>query len=144
MKASIIIPIILLTSPAFGEKMYEWRDPSTGKLMLGDRPPQGIKFWEEGARKSGEQSALSAEEIQDLKRRLHASKCKGDPAMNGIKIGMTSDDFLFCYKAYPDKINTTRTAQGIQEQWVYRKSYHGIDAYYFYFNNGILTAIQDN
>lgn len=41
--------------PALSTQLYEWRDPATGKLMLGDKPPDNIQYWEEGQRKPGEQ-----------------------------------------------------------------------------------------
>lgn len=45
--ASVLIGIF---SPAWGE-MYEWCDPATGALRLGDQPPAGgIRFWLEGNR----------------------------------------------------------------------------------------------
>jgi hypothetical protein len=39
---------------------------------------------------------------------------------------------------FPDHINTTRTANGTREQWVFR-----YPSAYLYFQNGILTAIQE-
>ena len=51
-------------------------------------------------------------------------------------IGMTSAEVLASTWGAPNKTNTTETAYGIHEQWVYN------DRGYIYFDNGIVTAIQ--
>ena len=51
MKSGIVLCCALLTTPAFANQMFEWKDPKTGKLMLGDKPPSdGTRFWPEGQR----------------------------------------------------------------------------------------------
>ncbi|MDG4606557.1 MAG: hypothetical protein P9D89_10880 [Candidatus Contendobacter sp.] len=55
-----------------------------------------------------------------------------------INIGMGKKEFRACKNRSPIKINYTTTASGKKEQWVYKNP----DEYY-YFINGILTAIQD-
>lgn len=57
-----------------------------------------------------------------------------------IWIGMTSSMAIES-RGYPDEKNRTETASGTREQWVYGKlvSY----CYYLYFDDGILTAIQN-
>ena len=74
-----------------------------------------------------------------------------------IYIGMNKDEFIACREAInsqePNKINSTITANGKHEQWIYRspkfekqtslgKISFGGDEYY-YFTNDILTAIQE-
>lgn len=54
MKATAILGLMLALGPAMAGQMYEWRDPQTGKLMLGDKPPAGVDHWKEGERKPGE------------------------------------------------------------------------------------------
>lgn len=51
-------------------------------------------------------------------------------------IGMTEDEVLASSWGRPSSRNTTTTKGGIHEQWVYRRGY-------LYFDNGILTAIQE-
>lgn len=52
-------------------------------------------------------------------------------------IGMTDDEARKSTWGKPKNINRTTTAYGISEQWVY-------DGYkYLYFEDGILTTIQD-
>ena len=50
---------------------------------------------------------------------------------------MSKDDVLASSWGKPQEINTTTTAHGVREQWVYR-GYN-----YLYFTDGVLTAIQN-
>jgi hypothetical protein len=54
-----------------------------------------------------------------------------------VSIGMTKEEVLTEGWGRPIDINRTITANGTSEQWVYD------DNKYLYFENGILTAIQD-
>jgi hypothetical protein len=54
----------------------------------------------------------------------------------GASIGMSPDQVLASSWGKPRKINTTTTAQGERQQWVYSGGY-------LYFTNGVLTAIQN-
>lgn len=56
------------------------------------------------------------------------------------KIGMTSRQAEYSKWGYPDSVNKTTNTRGIHEQWVYR-GYN--KSKYLYFDNGILTSIQD-
>jgi len=48
-RCMIFIAMLLVTLPVIAGTMYEWRDPTSGKLMLGDKPPTGgIQYWPEG------------------------------------------------------------------------------------------------
>ena len=49
MKTCILL-LSLIVAPALAGTIYEWKDPTTGKLMAGDKPPEGIKYWPEGKR----------------------------------------------------------------------------------------------
>lgn len=55
----------------------------------------------------------------------------------GVRIGMSRDDALASMWGKPASINTTTTANGTREQWVYG------NGNYLYFVNGILTSIQN-
>lgn len=54
----------------------------------------------------------------------------------GVSIGMSKDDVLASSWGKPRKINTTTTARGSREQWVY-------DGGYLYFDGDTLTTIQN-
>jgi hypothetical protein len=54
----------------------------------------------------------------------------------GVSIGMTQADALASSWGRPEKVNRTTTVRGEREQWVYPGGY-------LYFENGILTAIQN-
>lgn len=56
-------------------------------------------------------------------------------------IGMTKDEVLSSSFGRPDDINTTITQYGSHEQWVYRLSNY--KSVYLYFDDGILTSIQN-
>lgn len=171
MKYLIAFCFVFLIAPVFAGQMYEWRDPVTGKLQLGDKPPNGIQYWKEGEKRPEEKAAEAREnnkrkteqerqaaieqaernkkalaDIEIMKKqseeieRIRKEKCTGDPDNIGAKIGMTSEIFRICFGIEPDTINTTITAEGTREQWVYHFSENQYR--YFYFTNGILTAIQ--
>ncbi|MFC1718943.1 hypothetical protein ACFL6S_35155 [Candidatus Poribacteria bacterium] len=53
-----------------------------------------------------------------------------------IDLGMTKDQATTLWGS-PQKVNRTKTTAGTHEQWVYNRNR------YLYFDNGILTAIQD-
>ena len=54
----------------------------------------------------------------------------------GVSIGMTKQEVLESSWGKPQSINSTHTAAGTHEQWVYSGGY-------LYFDNGVLTAIQN-
>lgn len=64
-------------------------------------------------------------------RKLHAQWRK-----EGVNIGMTSERVLLSSWGRPEKVNRTTYSQGVHEQWVYSGGY-------LYFEDGILTAIQN-
>ncbi|HEY8803705.1 MAG TPA: hypothetical protein VIM42_01105 [Clostridium sp.] len=55
----------------------------------------------------------------------------------GVKIGMTTDECINSIWGKPNSIHRTTTANGTSEQWVYGNTS------YLYFDNGILTNIQN-
>jgi hypothetical protein len=69
-----------------------------------------------------------------------AQVCKIETESCGTKpahLGMTAEEAIHTSWCFPDKTNTTETAGHIREQWVYQS--RG----YLYFDNGRLTAIQE-
>ena len=55
----------------------------------------------------------------------------------GVRIGMSKADVLASNWGRPQAVNTTTTARGTREQWVYG------GRNYLYFDDGVLTAIQN-
>lgn len=52
------------------------------------------------------------------------------------RIGMTKEQVRVSTWGQPKKINTTTTANGVTEQWVYSRGY-------IYFKNEVVTTIQE-
>jgi hypothetical protein len=62
---------------------------------------------------------------------------KSQKAKGGVAIGMTKEKVLASNWGKPNSVNKTTTTAGIREQWVYPWGN------YLYFENGVLTAIQN-
>lgn len=146
---TLIALLAVLSMAAVGGQMYEWRDPTTGRLMLGDKPPGDVKYWPEGSRKSGQQSGTSEEELEAMRKKILAAQeerrslvCNGDRDVKGIKIGMSADEAVFCAGQPPTKINTMKGAAYTHEQWIYRYYILTYETVYLYFDNGVLRTIQ--
>lgn len=60
-----------------------------------------------------------------------------EPIKQDPYIGMTADEVKNSTWGNPSKINKTTTQYGVHEQWVYSSGR------YIYFDNGIVTAIQE-
>lgn len=84
------------------------------------------------AQAKAEQDAKDAQALVDEK-----AKAKTE----GVKIGMTQQQVLDSSWGKPDQINKTTTAYGTNEQWVY--GYNSSKMNFLYFENGILTSIQN-
>lgn len=54
----------------------------------------------------------------------------------GVHIGMTQEDVVASQWGRPRQVNRTTTINGVREQWIYGNGY-------LYFDDGILTAIQN-
>lgn len=73
-------------------------------------------------------------EIEQAKKEAEE---KARKKQEGVTIGMTKQDVLDSNWGEPKKINTSTYAWGTYEQWVYG------NGNYLYFENGILTSIQN-
>lgn len=73
--------------------------------------------------------------ISKLKKEIEDRK-KGSKGKFGVSAGMTKDVVLKSSWGKPQKINTTTSASGNREQWVYG------NGNYLYFENDILVSIQ--
>ena len=79
-------------------------------------------------------------EIEKSAAQKKAKQAKAEAAWKargGVKIGMTTAQVLKSNWGKPNNINRTTTRNGTHEQWVYGGHNN------LYFDNGILTAIQD-
>ncbi len=89
-----------------------------------------------------EADAASDLRMQRLRQIFDAEVAKAAKAdlarrkKEGVSIGMTKQEVLESSWGRPRKVNSTHTALGVREQWVY-------DGGYLYFTNEVLTAVQN-
>jgi hypothetical protein len=70
--------------------------------------------------------------VAEIERQKDRARAKHE----GVSIGMTKEQVLGSSWGKPQSINSTHTAAGTHEQWVYSGGY-------LYFDNDVLTAIQN-
>lgn len=75
------------------------------------------------------QIAAAQRKEQEADRKLKRSQ--------GVRIGMTKEEVLASSWGRPERVNKTTNAYGTREQWVYG------GGNYLYFENGVLTSIQN-
>jgi hypothetical protein len=80
-----------------------------------------------------EKQRLSAAEKE--KERFLASE-RRQKKSEGVSLGMSRDDVMASSWGRPNEVHRTTTATGTHEQWVYGGGY-------LYFDNGVLTAVQN-
>lgn len=99
----------------------------------GDGLPESIRNFKKAAQAHADAIRAVGDECV---RRIDAGE------IGPMRIGMPKDEAL-CGPgwSFPDNINAAQTAEGVQEQYVYRVR-PGKNRY-LYFTNGILTAIQE-
>ena len=90
---------------------------------------------EKKAREEAERIAREKKEAEEKAKREAEEKAR--KKSQGVRIGMTKQDVLDSSWGKPDHINTTTTKYGVHEQWVYG------GGNYLYFDDGILTSIQN-
>lgn len=78
-------------------------------------------------------TALAANERAQAQRAELTSR-----KQEGVSIGMSRERVIQSSWGRPTQVNTTTNAHGTHEQWVYRGNHS-----YLYFDNGILTSIQN-
>lgn len=84
------------------------------------------------------QEIFAAENKATAERKSKQVKASTErAARGGVTIGMTTAQVLKSNWGKPNNVNRTLTANGAHEQWVYH------DHNFLYFENGILTAIQN-
>lgn len=90
---------------------------------------------EKKAQEEAERKAKEKKEAEEKARKEAEEKAR--KKSQGVRIGMSKQDVLDSSWGKPDHINTTTTRYGVHEQWVYG------GGNYLYFENGILTSIQN-
>lgn len=78
--------------------------------------------------------SAQAQAVADAKAALALAAAK---RKEGVSIGMSKQDVLASSWGKPQKVNTTTTAYGTHEQWVYG------GGNYLYFKDGVLASIQN-
>lgn len=157
MNIKLIIVCILISLPNQLVAQVIYKCTENGKEVITDKPcTNGVKLGSYSiASNNADYSASSSygeafSKYQDL---IYKN-------MEQIRIGMSRDDFLSLfpipkdpllkglrpanpeikYSVYFLNVNKTTTSSGVREQWIFGK---GNNKKYFYFNNGVLTTIQD-
>lgn len=95
------------------------------ELMAKDYPEVGAKY-----------EAQAKKLASDAERKNKADEVKLKRSQ-GVAVGMSKQDVIASSWGKPQSINTTTTATGTRQQWVYGSRS------YLYFDDGILTAIQN-
>lgn len=82
--------------------------------------------------------AAAEKENQDWVRRAQEQRRREAAAKKreGVTLGMTTEDVLASMWGKPRHVNRTTNRWGVREQWVYEGGY-------LYFDNGILTTVQN-
>ncbi|MWV44976.1 hypothetical protein GRF59_15240 [Paenibacillus sp. HJL G12] len=94
------------------------------------------EVYEDPIEKQKKIDELKLKEEKEREERVKASN-EADKNPYSPQIGMTKDQVLASTWGKPKNINRTKTATLTHEQWVYGSNR------YLYFDNGILTTIQD-
>lgn len=90
---------------------------------------------EEKAKEEAERIAKEKAEAEERARKEVEEKAR--KKSEGVRIGMSKQDVLDSSWGKPYDINTSTGSWGVHEQWVYG------GGNYLYFENGILTSIQN-
>lgn len=61
MKRWLLVGLMLVAAQAMA-LMYEWRDPVTHQIRIGETPPPGVKFWKPGDERPEEATKRIMEE----------------------------------------------------------------------------------
>lgn len=127
-----LIIIVFLSLPTFANAgVYQCK--VSGSLVFQDKPCAGSNEQTKQIREKQNVYKNTQEKIEREKAERAARK---EP-----KLGMTAAQAEKSTWGYPDKTNRTTGVYGVKEQWVYYVR-PGLSKY-LYFDNGILTTIQD-
>lgn len=87
------------------------------------------------------EAAAVANRQRDAAAKARAAEEKAELAQrrrDGVQIGMSAERVLQSSWGKPERVNRTVRANSVREQWVYPGRHN-----YLYFENGILTSIQN-
>lgn len=119
-------------------------DVDEKQIMTELRRLMAARKYEEAAKYANDYYDVGNNELRDLHtdadRRVSdavAAKAKAYARTKGVSVGMTKDQVLASSWGRPTSVNSTTTARGTHEQWVYG------GRNYLYFDNDTLTSIQN-
>jgi hypothetical protein len=95
----------------------------------------GIQYPQEFAKNKEEIDQINAVLVVELQKKAAQEKKKRKN--EGVSIGMTQEEVIQSSWGKPRDINRTTNRYGVREQWVYG------GGNYLYFEDGILTSIQN-
>jgi hypothetical protein len=100
--------------------------------------PNNVKNKDQLRKLESQYTIFKKKQDQESKLQLKAQEKeeRKQKKSKGIRIGMTIQNVIDSSWGRPEKINKTITASGTSEQWVY------LNGGYLYFENGLLTTIQ--
>ena len=111
------------------------------KLLLEDLEPASVYYAEQAKKREEERARLAADKQKYQERLSELTKKYGRSAAKDIMDGYVRTGWgkEKCIESWgkPKSINKSTGAWGVHEQWVYG------DGNYLYFENGILTSIQN-
>ncbi len=168
-----IVKIPFTDLPEEFSKRYDYDPEEAKTFKADIEQKQAQIYLETQAEKARQEESREAEQqIKQNEKRMAADEAERRAtieqtiAVHSLVIGMTPDQVVKS-RGKPDKINRTTTANGEEEQWVYGwrqywvssqaasigtlttinekvpEGWRYIPPCYIYFENGILTAIQD-
>jgi uncharacterized Zn finger protein len=122
----------LLKEAEVASHLSEINNPKLSPKTRGQAMQKLAKDYPEFGEQYAKQGELLLAEADKKEREAERKRKKSE----GVSIGMTKEDVLASSWGKPKSINTTITAYGRREQWVYGSGN------YLYFNDDKLTSIQ--
>jgi hypothetical protein len=118
-----------------------WRciDSSDGHSYIVSQsvPSDRCELISEASPYASRRNVSDADSLVGTPARKAKSAAKRAIKRQGASIGMSKDEVLESSWGHPEHINRTTNAYGTREQWVYG------GGNYLYFENGVLTSIQN-
>ncbi len=118
---------------------FEGTSPSIDDIVAREKVRQAKQAQEEKkAQQRAEKAARIAQEKAERERAKRLEEQRRQAAKPSPRIGMTRQQVVNdTHWGRPYDINRTTSSSGVREQWVYG------NRRYLYFDNGVLTVIQD-
>jgi DNA-directed RNA polymerase subunit RPC12/RpoP len=109
MKRWILLATLLSATAVWSGTVYEWRDPATGQLRLGENPPPGAAFWKPGNESLGESTKRSLEEVAKQAEQSKAAQARTDPSLHTCTLpnGQTVQQVAPCSLSNPTKTSSS-------------------------------------